>query len=221
MSDLKPANENPWYVLMTLYGEQDGDEIDWELHTKNRNAWNILQSHSIPESKQEKLTENEIYVPSRDALHRGVVTLGSRYQKAYKERNPQVSDNPQMPSPKGKLDMRGCIFSEFFVASGMVFGGKPLFSESEFKKAVIFHGAGLSFGCSFDNAVFQETLDIHRAVALGDVNLQNARFASYLDGRQLKIYGNFELSNASIEGSFDASKNMVIERCLWNGFSCA
>ncbi|SLN47087.1 hypothetical protein ROA7450_02326 [Roseovarius albus] len=40
MSDLKPANENRWYVLMTLYGEQDGDEIDWALHEKNVAAWN-------------------------------------------------------------------------------------------------------------------------------------------------------------------------------------
>jgi len=37
---LRPANENPWYILMTLYGEQEGEEIDWELHEKNRRAWN-------------------------------------------------------------------------------------------------------------------------------------------------------------------------------------
>ena len=37
--DLKPANENPWYILMTLYGEQDEDDID-DLHEKNHRAWN-------------------------------------------------------------------------------------------------------------------------------------------------------------------------------------
>ncbi|MGR3759957.1 hypothetical protein ACUXV3_07450 [Roseobacteraceae bacterium NS-SX3] len=46
---LTPANENPWYVLMTLYGEQEGDEIDVELHENNRRAWNswVLMSHTL------------------------------------------------------------------------------------------------------------------------------------------------------------------------------
>ncbi|MEJ2019665.1 MAG: hypothetical protein P8X51_15695, partial [Maritimibacter sp.] len=33
--ELKAANSNPWYVLATVYGEQDGDKIDWDLHEKN------------------------------------------------------------------------------------------------------------------------------------------------------------------------------------------
>ncbi|SMX33632.1 hypothetical protein [Octadecabacter ascidiaceicola] len=37
---LTPANENPWYILMTLYGEQEGARIDKELAEKNRDAWN-------------------------------------------------------------------------------------------------------------------------------------------------------------------------------------
>ncbi|MEP5376638.1 MAG: hypothetical protein ABJQ14_12755, partial [Hyphomicrobiales bacterium] len=47
MPDLKPANENPWYVLATLYGEQDGEEIDWELHEKNRRAWNAWAGSAL------------------------------------------------------------------------------------------------------------------------------------------------------------------------------
>ena len=31
---LKPASQNPWYVLMTIAGEQDEDWIDWNLHKK-------------------------------------------------------------------------------------------------------------------------------------------------------------------------------------------
>ena len=38
-TDLKPANENPCHVLMTSYGEQEGDEADPALHEKNRQAW--------------------------------------------------------------------------------------------------------------------------------------------------------------------------------------
>lgn len=36
---LRPANENPWYCLATLYGEQPIDAYDRELAEKNRQAW--------------------------------------------------------------------------------------------------------------------------------------------------------------------------------------
>jgi len=36
---LKQANDNPWYCLATLYGEQPIDSYDHELAEKNRLAW--------------------------------------------------------------------------------------------------------------------------------------------------------------------------------------
>jgi hypothetical protein len=51
---LKPANENPWYVLMTLYGEQDGEEIDGELHEKNRAAWNAWACQGMTEEERQE-----------------------------------------------------------------------------------------------------------------------------------------------------------------------
>jgi len=36
---LKPANENPWYCLATLYGEQSGEDIDLDLLQRNRRGW--------------------------------------------------------------------------------------------------------------------------------------------------------------------------------------
>ena len=40
MAELRDANMNPWYVLMTLYGEQEGERVDKELQAKNRAVWN-------------------------------------------------------------------------------------------------------------------------------------------------------------------------------------
>lgn len=42
MADLTPANQNPWYVLMTLYGEQEGEGGDVEIFKENRHAWNTF-----------------------------------------------------------------------------------------------------------------------------------------------------------------------------------
>ncbi len=40
--ELRPANENPWYCLATLHGEQsyDGISKNKELASKNVAAWN-------------------------------------------------------------------------------------------------------------------------------------------------------------------------------------
>ena len=38
--DLRPANENPWYVLATVYGEQERGGVNVTLHSQNRGIWN-------------------------------------------------------------------------------------------------------------------------------------------------------------------------------------
>ncbi len=54
---LKPANENPWYVLMTLFGEQDGDEIDWDLHEKNMEVWNAWACQDMEAARRRELAD--------------------------------------------------------------------------------------------------------------------------------------------------------------------
>jgi hypothetical protein len=41
---LKLANENPWYCLATLYGEQKGEQIDHVLLKRNRDGWDHWRS---------------------------------------------------------------------------------------------------------------------------------------------------------------------------------
>ena len=50
---LTPANVNPWFVLMPLYGEQDGDEIDAAFDEKNRKVWNAWAGRHLTSSKIE------------------------------------------------------------------------------------------------------------------------------------------------------------------------
>lgn len=49
---LTPANANPWYVLMTLYGEQDGERVDWDLHEKNWAAWNAWSCQAMSDKEK-------------------------------------------------------------------------------------------------------------------------------------------------------------------------
>src|SRR4051812_38425304 len=38
---LRQANDNPWYCLATLYGEQVNDRWDEKLAKRNSDAWNL------------------------------------------------------------------------------------------------------------------------------------------------------------------------------------
>jgi Pentapeptide repeats (9 copies) len=59
MPELKPANENPWYVLATLHGEQlDGAgwyNHDSELHARNRLDWNKWAAEALSENQRNAL----------------------------------------------------------------------------------------------------------------------------------------------------------------------
>ena len=55
--ELRPANENPWYVLMTLYGDAYG---------KNRKVWNSWAAQVLTD--EEKLAYEELgRVDKRDS----------------------------------------------------------------------------------------------------------------------------------------------------------
>jgi len=54
---VRPAGENPWYVLMTVAGEQDGDQTDWELHARNRRYWNGWMAQALSHEQKQKLIE--------------------------------------------------------------------------------------------------------------------------------------------------------------------
>ena len=55
-----PANDNPWYVLATLYGEQEGEvpwDFDEDIHEDNRQFWNCWMAADLPDEEQQRLID--------------------------------------------------------------------------------------------------------------------------------------------------------------------
>jgi len=73
--NMKPANENPWYILMTLYGEQEGDEIDRELHKKNRAVWNAWSCQNLTDEERAKLEADRVELPEVGAWDKNATGL--------------------------------------------------------------------------------------------------------------------------------------------------
>jgi hypothetical protein len=80
---LKPE-DNPWYLLATLYGEPEAD--DGELHAQNRGAWNRYMSRWLKDDIRAKLIEDRRHLADDlrgsseveiDALGRGISRTSS------------------------------------------------------------------------------------------------------------------------------------------------
>ena len=56
---LKPAETNPWYVLMTVAGERTGGRISTDLHAKNQRYWNGWMAQKLSDEQKQKLIEEE------------------------------------------------------------------------------------------------------------------------------------------------------------------
>ncbi|SFM46313.1 pentapeptide repeat-containing protein [Shimia aestuarii] len=115
---LTPANENPWYVLMTLYGEQEGEEIDWELHAKNRQAWNAWAGKDVPHTKLKEIAQ-KLKVGARE-LSGGqqlAKTTENLFSDAWKRIGGGVTP-VSMPRSYSPIDLRGVLFHHKLVLDG-------------------------------------------------------------------------------------------------------
>jgi len=55
-SENTPTAENRWYVLATLAGEQR-DDINYDLHKKNRRYWNAWASQNMTEEEKSNVKD--------------------------------------------------------------------------------------------------------------------------------------------------------------------
>lgn len=133
MTDLKPANENPWYVLMTLYGEQEGDEPDPALHEKNGEAWRYWAAPAG--SKREGLANLGYSLGPQGYPDAKTLEYETLYDAEMLRRNGTSFNIPAFPRPgtdKGPITMTGLKFSKLFCARGFVLPFDIDFSGSVF-----------------------------------------------------------------------------------------
>lgn len=171
MTDLKPANENPWYVLMTLYGEQTGEEVDWELHEKNRDAWNAWVALCLS-----KELRNEIIAKSNAQIDEELLEVTSRSEirqlfrvRCEDEMRPS-SKRQKIPTFLDKIDLSGLHFSQALCCEGFVFPEEVTFARSRFEQPTSFEDTFFRGRVDFSGGYF-------RALAL----FRNAEFESTAD----------------------------------------
>lgn len=113
MAELTPANQNPWYVLSTLSGEQPEAGYDRDLAEKNVRLWNIWACQNLSEDARAKLRETGTKVPNAEAWQAHQAEIERRYAIEMAERNDKTFDAPDLPSADDASDMSKIAFSHF------------------------------------------------------------------------------------------------------------
>lgn len=173
MSELKPANENPWYVLMTLYGEQVELTINSALHKKNCAAWNAWACQALNAEARNALADakRKVDVPKNGAW----VAMETEVRAALKKRAPRLAyeDLPNVSTP---INLSGVEFLETFVFVQMAFTHRVNFNSSMFKRNAYFYGSTFTKDVNFHSATFMQDANFELVTFTKGATISSAKF---------------------------------------------
>ncbi|NSY38300.1 hypothetical protein GKC28_08545 [Leisingera sp. ANG59] len=210
---LTPANENPWYVLMTLYGEREGKRVDLELHEKNRRAWNAWASQSLSsEEKGEVVNSSRLTWGELEAWEKISDEITARYLAEYLRRNPNVDHPPELPDPRRLISCKEIEFSKQVQFSGMLFCGSADFGESIFCHGANYSGAmflrdAYFYSVKFEGKAFFPSVSFSQWTEFGKAEFkklayfQSAKWSVDVDFREALFTGEANFEEASFRKS--------------------
>ena len=182
----KPASENPWYVLATLFGEyvtKDVHHIEVkETSDINRKYWNAWASQGMTDGAKSAIKDAKGKSILDDAPEWDSVRL--EVEEKFKARLPKS----ELPKPSLGVNFYDIIFnndiyfSDFFFPGDVnfkdtKFSGDAHFSNTKFFKTAEFNNAEFSGGTSFQSAKFSKFAMFRSAEFSGGVNFSSAEFS--------------------------------------------
>lgn len=208
---LTPANQNPWYVLMTLYGEQEpgvsAKELRerWEQARKSWHSW-ACQNSALAEAeaaaRKTGLPINEMNGGPR-SHNAGRAAMLKRHQQEMERRNPPGFVYPGLPDHNAGYDLKnlyfenplrleqfaffnladfhGCTFASGIAAQKALFAGPSSFNRSSFLKVGGFQNANFDGNASFLTCDFQDLAAFHRTRFNADAEFNEAEFIKGAD----------------------------------------
>ncbi|MEM9097203.1 MAG: pentapeptide repeat-containing protein [Pseudomonadota bacterium] len=189
----KPANQNPWYVLMTVAGEQDFFED--KLHQRNRRYWNGWAAGALSDEDKAKLI-TEDRVPEADLAPLSDQEL-SEIKAALKER----LGTDEIPAPGRGIAFKGTTFEKSLVCEGFLFPTYANFRSAAFSGYAYFQSATFSSYADFRSAAFSGDAFFLSAAFSEYANFQTATFSSYADFRSAAFSEGVRFDNAQFNAT--------------------
>lgn len=178
---LKPASENPWYVLMTVAGEQTATHFvsfDLDLHAQNRRYWNGWVAEALSEDEKQALIETkratgDDLTPLTD--NERVAITRALADRCPAGKHPEPGTCPDFRhSVVGPISSVAFLFPDGVNFAGATFEGATSFQGATFLNPVDFSRTTLARDTDFTGVSFLESVDFRHAVFRGDADFQGA-----------------------------------------------
>jgi len=212
-SQLKHADQNPWYVLMTLYGDD---------HDKNRRVWNAWAGQVWSQQQKDELPEAPSLVLNE---MQDWETLKDEVEDLFNKRwSSQKTEQPRLPDPRAEVDLSNLHFDQRLDLKGMVFPKQVSFAGSNirfgiwanntwFHRLVSFSHTRIGETVIFDSAKFEDHAIFGATKFIGDAQFDKVTFCNETHFFKAK----FEASSSFILTEF--RKEAKFSGCEFAGFS--
>ena len=166
-----PAEQNPWYVLATIAGEQRSKGFDEDLAEKNRAYWNAWAGQHL--SAEDKA---EIKIPLSGPLFKDTPEwseVEAEVTEAFTKRLPGLD----LPNPAKRVGFRNVVFSAPVSFEWFYFPSLANFARATFSETADFSDAAFSETANFNRATFSERADFSDATFSENADFYNATFS--------------------------------------------
>ncbi len=198
----KKAEDNPWYLLATLYGapERWGDE----LQVKNLTAWNRYYASSFDEKVRTNLIEEKRY--RAEELAPFSPEELQEVAAAFAERCKALGKKLALPATDDNIDFSNVNFEQDAFFREYLFR-RPDFNGAAFSRVAFFDRATFPGGALFDHATFSDQALFRNATFSSDVTFDAAAFSDYagFDGATFSSGVTFNTAAFSGHAGFDGA----------------
>lgn len=170
-----PTEQNPWYVLATIAGEQRGEGIYKNLELKNRAYWNAWAGQHL--SAEDKA---EIKDGFGRSLFEGTPKwseVEAEVTEAFTKRLPGLD----LPDPAEIVDFQNVVFSARVSFDSFYFPAPAGFTDAKFSERADFTHATFSKTANFYHATFSELADFNNAKFSKTADFNGATFSELAD----------------------------------------
>lgn len=204
------ADENPWYILATLYGRPDfhadSDNLEQQiaLQVRNRVVWNRYMASRIGKDLRDQLLErgkhgdHELNPLTPEEMHDAEIIVAERLGamasiglKALQSSSCDLSNVIIQTSH----DFKGLIFPPHCKFSNTLFMKSPIFTDAYFTNTADFSGVIFQDSCYFDGVTFAGKSNVVRTA-----NFLGARFSGEADFTDARFYGATDFGGSSFAG---------------------
>jgi hypothetical protein len=193
---LIPANQNPWYVLATLYGEQEGEETDVKLLLSNSSVWNAWSCQNLSDAAW-KADPPPLLKTGGTGWASIEAEVTQRHKSEWFRRNGEHVPYPGLPDVTKMVDFKGVIFSNPLLMVHCVFSEAAMFNHASFRRRAEFIMPRFRRYAAFGQVTFSEDVQFVAATFGGDAKFNRATFSGAAEFHFAHFHGDAQFRSAT------------------------